>query len=102
MVPMAQAARARIARRVANHRQSTDMASPKTSVAVSTLVARTTAPRAGTESGISVMSPRLVTEDTRPRDVRLAGDVGIDREVRERVVVLVAFRRVPAGSYRVR
>ena len=56
-----------MARRVANHRHSTDIARPKTSVAASTLDARTTAPRAGTDSGISVMSPRLVTEETRPR-----------------------------------
>ena len=42
-----QATRVRIARRVANQRHSTAIARPKTRVAVRTVVARTTAPRAG-------------------------------------------------------
>ncbi len=67
MVRLAQASSVRMARRVANQRHRTDIASPKTSVAVSTLLARTTAPRAGTESGSRVRSPRPVTDETRPR-----------------------------------
>src|SRR4051812_19131966 len=67
LVPGGQAARPRMAPRVANHAHSADIARPKTRVAVSTSVAWTTAPRAGTESGINVMSPRLVTDETRPR-----------------------------------
>src|SRR3954451_12182097 len=58
--------RAAMALRVANVAQSTDITSPNASVAVITLVAPAIAPKTGTERGMRIMSPRPVTDETRP------------------------------------
>src|SRR5262245_26174272 len=53
-------------RRVANHRQRTAPATPNTIVAARIEVLAANVPRAGTASGTRVMSPRLLTDETRP------------------------------------
>jgi hypothetical protein len=52
--------------RVAKNRHNTDMEIPNAKVAVRTLAALARAPRAGIEAGIRIMSPREVTDETRP------------------------------------
>ena len=63
----AQQTRVRSVRRVANHQQSADIVSPHARVAVSTEVCAASSPKAGTDRGVRTRSPRLVTEETRPR-----------------------------------